>query len=156
MVVRCIIQLLECVETRGEVWTKARRVVISDRTPIWMILMLVVVRKTSDFLVSRSVSPRLIFVLCTFGRRMLVFNPLNLFVGWMLKNGILNDSRFHDLHFVIPYFGVVTTTSLNRMGLLLKFYSVQLTPKDGWYLTELAVFGTLRSWPMLVFVSVSV
>lgn len=107
--------------------------------------MLVVVRKTSDFLVSRSVSPRLIFVLCTFGRRMLVFNPLNLFVGWMLKNGILNDSRFHDLLFVIPYFGVVTTTSLNRMGLLLKFYSVQLTPKDGWYLTELAVFGTLRS-----------
>lgn len=116
MVVGCIIQLLEGVETRGEVWTKARRVVVSDRTPIWMILMLVVVRKTADFLVSQLVSPRLIFVLDTFGRRMLVFNPLNLFVGWMLKNGILNDSRFHDLLFGIPCFGVVTTTSLNTLS----------------------------------------
>lgn len=62
--------------------------------------MLIVVRKTCDFLDSQSVSPRLIFVrlvLCTFGRRIVVFNPLNLFIGWILKIGIWNYSRFHDL-----------------------------------------------------------
>lgn len=106
--------------------------------------MLVVVRKTSDFLVSRSVSPRLIFVLCTFGRRMLVFNPLNLFVGWMLKNGILNDSRFHNLLFVIPCFGVVTTTSLNRMGLIIEILRSTTNPKRWMVLNRACRFWYIK------------
>lgn len=57
MVIRCIIQFMKCIEAQGEVRTKSRRIVVSDRTAIWLILMLVVVRETCDFLDSQSVSP---------------------------------------------------------------------------------------------------